>query len=585
MKHLALVSLLFLAAGLVAAPGAVAQQAAFSSSQQEESAATAVRAARREQSRFEGIRRSNLPWAWGGGGGECDERIGRFCLTRGDSDDDDWRPPEEAEVVVSARDRLIGRLEEAAAIAPADGWVAGQRVRYLVEAGRAREAAAAARDCRADRWWCLALEGFALHSGGDAGAAEVAFEGMLAAMPEDERRDWTDLSLLLDSCLRREYRRAGDAGRDAFETRFWRLADPFATRPGNEIRSEHFSRHVWDRLQDRARSTEGIPWGGDLREIVLRFGWPRAWERIRGRSALEGPPPMVSHYPSSGRDPLPPCEAIAGSETAEWDVEDRRGRASYSLPLADSTVRWLYDIDHQLAFFRRGDSAVVVAAYRLPPDSIPADVPIEAAVGIMTGQGDAPPLVSRLQGSAITGRVATAAPAGRMLVTLEVLAPEAGRAARVRREAALPALGSGVLALSDILLLDGAELPESLEDATGAARTSTRVSPGERVSVFWEMYGLTDETADDVAFTVSLAESRTGWLTRLGRRIGLMRTPTPVRVRWHERTDGTGELSRSLTIEIPPELSAGEYTLQLSASVPGREDLVARRIVQVQEEP
>lgn len=583
MEPVPLVALLALAVGLGASPVVSPAQRTPSPSARAEEVErdAAVRAARREQARFERIRRNHLPWAWGGGGGECDERIGRFCLTHGDPQDD-WNPPPEAEAVVLARERLLERLDLAAAAAPADGWVAGQRVRYLLEGKRWREAGAAGRACRADLWWCLALEGFASHAAGEAGPAQVAFDSMLSSMPVDERRSWTDPSILLDTCARREYRRAGSEGRAGFDARFWRLADPFASRDGNEIRSEHFSRHVWDRLQDRAASTEGMGWGDDLRQIVLRFGWPTGWERIRGRPGVDGPPQMVSHYPSPGRDLLPPCESLAREGRGEWDRENPRARASYSLPLGDSTTRWVHGIDHQLALFRRGDSAVLLAAYRLPPDSFPPGLPTEAALAILPGRGSVPPLVTPFPTGGHTGRVAAPAPTGPILASVEIVAAEAGRAARVRHETELAALEPGQMALSDILLLEGDSLPESVEAAAEAARTSTRVAPGERVGVFWEIYGLPRERAEALAFSVSIAESRAGWLTRLGRRIGLTRAPTPVRVRWSERSGATGALSRALALQIPPDLRPGEYTLELTASLPGRESLTVRRAVRVQ---
>lgn len=583
MRHLAPVFLLLLPFGLLTPSGAApAQRVASSAAEQEEAVAdAALRSARREQARFERVRRNHLPWAWGGGGGECDERIGRFCLTHGNADED-WRPPPEEPAVILARGELLDRLDEAAGAAPTDGWVAGQRVRYLLEAGRSEDAVDAALECRTPGWWCPALQGFAAHAAGDARAAEAAFESMLTAMPADERAAWTDPSIVLDACSRRERRRAGDTGRARFDARFWRLADPFASRAGNELRSEHLSRHVWDRLQDRARSTEGIRWGDDLREIVLRFGWPTGWERVRGRPGLPGPTPMVSHYPSPGRNLLPPCESLGLGGAGEWDRDQPRPRASFALPLGDSTIRWVDEIDHQLAFFRRGDSAVVVAAYRLPADSFPLGTRTAAALAIIAGAAIDPPLVTRLPSDRLTGRAAAAAPTGDILVSLEVVAEATGRAARVRHTEEMAAAGPDLFTLSDILLLHGSALPESLESAAAVARTSNLVEPGEQLAVFWEVYGVPLEREEELVFSLSLIESSPGWLTRLARRIGLVGSDPPVQVRWRERRDATGALPRALTIEIPADLRAGDYTVELKADLPGRDGLVARRAIRVE---
>ena len=181
----------------MAAPGAAQELVSVVSVSREDSI-RAHRAARTRQAAFERTRRHNLPWAWGGGSGECDERIGRFCLTYSDDDAEEWEPPDEAEVIVRSRERLLGELASAAAEIPGDRWVTGQRVRYLVEAQRYEEARAAAEACAAEAWWCDALRGYAAHYAGDAGAADSAFSSMLGAMPEETRAEWTDLSVILD---------------------------------------------------------------------------------------------------------------------------------------------------------------------------------------------------------------------------------------------------------------------------------------------------------------------------------------------------------------------------------------------------
>ena len=182
----------------------------FPAAAQPPDSARILRAARSEQARFEAIRRRHLPWTWSGSGGSCDERIGRFCLTHNDDDDsDDWRPPPEPEPVQRARAALLVRLDSAAARVPADGWIAGQRVRYHLEAGDSASAARAAAECRAARWWCLALGGYTQHAGGNFVAADSLFRDALSAMPDKERREWNDLSVVLGDGDWRAYRRAG----------------------------------------------------------------------------------------------------------------------------------------------------------------------------------------------------------------------------------------------------------------------------------------------------------------------------------------------------------------------------------------
>lgn len=168
-----------------------------------------LKEARSAQRRFESARRLHLPFGWARSG-NCDERIGRLCMWH----DDDDEPPdqhladiEEDEKIVKARGRLIGHLERAAASLRGDRWIAGQRVRYLVEDGRFGEAYAVALRCApAGHWWCTALAGYALHAGGEFEAAEGAFANALAAMSMPQRCSWTDLSLFLKGELRDKYR-------------------------------------------------------------------------------------------------------------------------------------------------------------------------------------------------------------------------------------------------------------------------------------------------------------------------------------------------------------------------------------------
>lgn len=537
---------------------------------------------RAQQQRFERVRRNHLPWTRGRDGGGCDERIGRFCLSHG-SGDADWEPEPEHPRVVAARDELLQALGAAAARFPGSGWVAGQRVRYLVEAGRHEDAVRAAGDCDAAVWWCAALTGFAMHYAGMPADADSAFSSALAVMPEPELLRWTDLSPLLDDCAIRHYRRLPDAARHAFEDRFWRLADPFATLPGNETRSEHLARHVWDGLQERAASTEGLSWADDLREILLRYGWPRGWERVRPDSWALGPASMVSHYAGSDRDLLPPCEVVRdGNLTAgEWDLEPAQPRTGYAIPMPDSVIEWVGGVDFQVATFRRGDSARVVAAYEIPTDSLRADASVAAAVALLTpGLEDAG--ITSFPRGGHSDVLAVPAPQGPMLLTIEMLAVEARRAARVRYGIDVARAAPGLIGISDLLLLSSTELlPESLEDAVRSARRSTRVAPGERVGVYWEIYGLTAPDGDDLALALRVVRADGGWLRGIGRAIGLVDDAPPVLVRWREAPGARDVFARAVAVTIPPEIRPGRYALELTVTAAGREPLTIRRLISV----
>lgn len=559
------------------------QPAQFPSQISPEDSVDLLRAARASQDAFERLRRHRLPETWSSGGGYCDERVGRFCLTFGGGHDS-WEPPPEDEEVVAARDKLIEGLGGAAGLIPGDGWIAGQRVRYLVEARRFDEAVAAAAECRAADWWCAALSGFASHYAARPLQADSAFDAALAAMDDEQRARWTDLTMILDLRSARTYRRLADDERQRFEARFWRLADPLYTRPGNELRSEHLSRHVWDALQDRAESTEGIRWGYDLREIVIRYGWPSGWERVRSSGIPLVPQPMVTHYGGAPQYLLPPSHALL-DETGTagvWDVEEPRARTGYNIPLADSVARWFTPLAHQVAVFRRPDAAIVVAGYELPADSVPEDTEVVAGLVVTpTVDMELPPAIETADDAGLTGSMAVVAEARPMLMSLEVVVPGEKRIARARYGLDIAPLRPGLIALSDLLLLrDPHPLPDSLARAIPLARGSGAVRPGEQIGVYWEVYGVSAEATPSLVMSLRLTPRQTGAIRRLAESIGLLRRSEPIRLRWEESVVPGPYMGRSLSIQIP-EISPGEYALELSVEVPGREPLVVRRAIDV----
>ena len=516
------------------------------------------------------IRRRHLPWTWYSSGGNCDERIGRYCLTYSDDDgdEDDWRPPPDPEPVKRARARLLEHLDGAAARVPGDSWIAGQRIRYHLEAGQQPEALRAAGECRAARWWCLALAGYVRHLSEDFVAADSLFDAALAAMPAKQRREWSDLSVLLGDGDWRAYRRAEGAMRDSLDRRLWWLADPLWTTPGNERRTEHFARHVIDELQDRARSTEGSSWGYDLRELLIRYGWPVGWERMRTPVPSQGTPPMIGHYASRARRFIPPAKALAdptGVSPDDWSVKVKRARSEFS----PSYAAWSDSLQHQLAVFRRSDSLLLVAAYDLAADTA-ARGPVDAALIAAPDERTAPRIAQR-PGGGLTGALQLVAPPAPTVLSLEVLARgDSARASRARFGFRPPAPAPG-FALSDILLLGAANpLPRELDGAAQVARGSTRVRSRERVGLFWEVYGVPEGT-ETLQVSVRLTRDGRDWLRR---------TRTPVELSWQDQVAARPILGRSLLLELP-ELPPGRYTLEVAVAPEGGQRATSSRVLEV----
>src|SRR5690606_14551784 len=99
-----------------------------------------------------------------------------------------------------------------------------------------------------------------------------------------------------------------------------------------------------------------------------------------------GPPyqtaDLISHYRMPGVELLPPVEDLDPGRGV-WDRAVRHPRVGYSLSLGDSSLSWLPQLTHQVAVFRRNDAAVVVADFDLTAHGVPADVRVDAGIGLL----------------------------------------------------------------------------------------------------------------------------------------------------------------------------------------------------------
>lgn len=536
---------------------------------------------------FEKIRRLHLrrvPYV----SGSCDHVIGRFCIWH---ETEDWEPPPEAPPVTQGRRELLARLDEASHRLRANGWISGQRVRYRVDAGDPFGAATAAAECRStEPGWCAELAGFAFHSAGDFARADSAFQTASAALSPEERCEWNDLRRLLEGRSRKVYRKLDCEAREAFEARFWWLADPLFLVPGNERRTEHYWRRVMDRLQDRAASGFGLKWAEDLREILIRYGWPAGWEATWGRPGIvRGESHIVAHDPPGVRQFLPVGSWLESSRAAAeipekaWKLNVRQVHSYFSHPLA----REFGKLEHQAARFRRGDTAVVVVAFDASVDTLPACDSMERALTLSRGPAG-PTVVTRGSGKgdqAVITASLPGAPQG-VLLGIEALCRSQRRASRIRYGLELDGPGSG-FAVSDLLLgrelsghQVGAELAATLEPAAAGARASLELKRGERVPVYWEVYGVPE--GETVTVALGLIRARRGALKKMADRSRLTRGQPSASLRWKERFPEAGVWRRSVMFVVPEELSKGVYLLELVVKLSGAPTLRSSRIVEVE---
>jgi hypothetical protein len=245
--------------------------------------------------------------------------------------------------------------------------------------------------------------------------------------------------------------------------------------------------------------------------------------------------------------------------------------------------------------FRRGDEMLVIGAYR-PDPVVQADMaPPERPAAASFAAGGARPLRTGLflvpveggegaevEGTDAEGVLTLRAAPGRYVSSLEVWDSVDARAWRARQGVRQDPLVPGLVAVSDLLVLEaGAPLPESLNDAIPHVRRGVRIARGERFTVVWEVYGLRVEETAQVS--LGFTEGHPGFLTEVGDFLGELEPDRPVQVAFEDTgTDGVQSIFRSVFLELPPELEPGAYTLHLRLDLPGREPAIASRPIVVE---
>ncbi len=235
--------------------------------------------ARSAQIEFEAFRHTGLPKVMSRRPPDCSERVGKNCYWYAEGND---LPPEPKDIT-KRREQLLRELETLGSSSPGLLWITEQRVRYLVESDRYRDALEVARGCAGEGagngWRCEILVGFAHHMLGDYVAAERTYDSALGHMGPVESCAWRDMTLLLDDVSRAQYRnlRCGDPAREAWAARTWFFARTLYGMPGNDSRTEYFARMTMVQMIKDAPGPFQKGFNDDERETLLRFGWPRSW--------------------------------------------------------------------------------------------------------------------------------------------------------------------------------------------------------------------------------------------------------------------------------------------------------------------
>ena len=546
------------------------------------------------QRRFERLRVRHLPISLSSGSAPCDERIGRMCYWHGDSDDEPELEPESPRIT-AAREELLDTLAAAARRLPGDNWIAGVRVHYLVEAGRAHEALALVRSCAASEpGWCAALRGFALHRLERFEDSERAYREALESMDARTGEKWSSLELLLEGSDRSHLDRLGPENLETARRRIWLLADPYHLVRGNDRWTEHMSRHTGSRILGRAANPHGLPWTAGLDELSIRYGHETRWTRSVPTVGSSMRPLVTGHQPRHSERYMPPDGVLAASALSDgtvWGSPVERHRTAY----APSYAPELGVLQTVVARFRRDDSLLVVAPFRLErPDSV--DLPASAS-----SAGPPDSLSRRVQAGlfllpwgetsesrpasrrtlAERGALSLTVPLGEYVYSVEALDRSAGHGARARGGVALGPHPDDIPDLSDLLIAAGASpSPRSLDEVMGHLLPSLELGRLQQLSVVWEAYGLASGAAE-VSYRLIAERLDRSLLSRVGEFLRLSRPGNPLNLEWSEPGPGRpGAHFRSVELDLR-NLEAGSYELRLHLQVRDWAPIIRRRRLEV----
>lgn len=526
-----------------------------------------LREARTAQVRFEGIRRMHLPRdPMGGSGSRCDARVGRYCYWY---DSIPSRVVPEPRRIGEARAKLLAFLDSALARNPADGWLAGQRVRYLIEAGHPDTAVAAARACRAEPWWCSALLGLSLHVGERYAAADTAFAVALREMPAVQRCEWLDVRLLVEDRLASEVSRWSCAERSLLADRLWILGQPLWSTAGPDLRTEHFARVTMATILARSANPHGLSWGDDSRELLLRYGWAEWFTRQDPSPGLAASPAITGHdrEPSYAFFPdVSSVRSVPRLTSSTWRLREATARARY----APRHVKGLTDLPHQLVRFPRGDSMLVAVAYRISDTALVRD----SLIATLSALRNSELRVER----PLQGMLSMTVPRDTTIMSVEVRGARTERAARARYTVD-PLPCDGAWCLSDLLVFDPARgnLGTTLEPALSRGLTEMRFSTRGVLGLLWEIQGTPSSQLAWLSVTVEPV--RVGLARRIATRLRLSQPPNAVRLRWRALLQDSLE-TQSTTLRLPPAVR-GRYRVVLTVEPASGAPMSASREIEV----
>jgi hypothetical protein len=544
----------------------------------------ALRVAHRAQGDFEALRRRMLPHGNLIAAPGCDAVVGRYCFLQQVAS----AAPQEAPEVVAGRIRLLATLDSVGALIPGDRWVVGQRVRYLIEAGHAQSADSLGVECASAasdhtmKSWCFALVGYTAQQYGKFARADAAFSMALDELPQQERRKFEDLALFIGGRASRPYRDDGSPS-DSAAAAFWRLVQPLYLTGENDLRTELLARITRMHIEQDSRTVMGDWFRGDDRETLLRYGVALWYTQGDARPGMLGPPPIAGIRRQPSFNFFPDAHAFSSPDQLtpdDWEYQNVENGPTYAPTWAWS---FLPLINHQVALFRRGDSAFVVAAFAVNDASRRTSRKAGIFAATIDRGGVLEPFGTTFEDASSKIVSTLMAPWRPLIVSLEVLDSANHAAERARFAPKLPVAGPGArLSLSDLLLYAPTDSTpvKSLAEAVPLALHAMEAPSNRQIGIFWEAYGVRPE-GESFAYSLVIEPEDKGLIHRALVGLHVMDPDRGLITQWHETPSVAGGIaSRGLVVDLT-RLQPGRYRVQLTLTSGTELPVVTEKTIEI----
>ena len=529
---------------------------------------TLFREARRAAEAYESAVRRHAPLLFSGSSPQqCDEHVGRFCITYDTGRDS---LPAEPSRIRAARDTAIDRLERAAAHAPGRDDIVFSLLRYLIQAGKAEKALEVARtyarhaDSIGDRHMAL---GFALHHARHTEEAAVELEAWLATLPEREQVKVRDLSWMLRFREQRRYRSLTGSAREAYENRVWRYADPLFSTAGNELWTDHLARHAGGRLIREGAAQPLGSWGTDVEQLMIRFGETVLTTRSFRSGTMSMSDDYAEHWHPAQRTFLPAelDSALAMRPRLDtiWPLDSVPSRSGHVPP----TIRKMQVLELQAAVF--GDRVHLVGVV-LRGDTLPKNLLagavffLDSALNVIHRVPTQSCLACNPADSAMLIADVQLPPEARYY-SAELYDPSSGFAARARYRLERPAGALSAILLA--LAFEPGELPVRRDSEHLRPLSRPAVSNGQRFGVYAEIDNRTGErrvAGVEIEITRlhrgSAIRRAAGWV---GNALGVTSPRSPARLGWDVELQAAAVTAVPVTID-PGPLELGTYRITMT---------------------